>query len=72
MEPHCHICYSTKVEDCVCDRCEQHYCYDCSYTFSPHYQHQGSRCYPCANQSRREKLDKSIIRENKLKTILSP
>lgn len=71
MEPHCHICYSTKVEDCVCDRCEQHYCYDCSYTFSPHYQYEGSLCYHCSDQRRREPLTKEIIRNNKMKFILN-
>lgn len=71
MKKYCYICYSDNTDDdFICDSCNEYYCEDCSYTFSIHYQHQGSRCYSCANQSRRKKLEKSIIRENKLKTIL--
>lgn len=68
---HCHICYSTNVEpEMVCDICDELYCEDCSYTFSLHYQHQGSRCYSCADQGRRKVLTKQMIRENKLKLFL--
>lgn len=71
MKKYCYICYSDNTDgDFICDSCNEYYCEDCSYTFSIHYQHQGSRCYSCANQSRRKKLDKSIIRENKIKLIL--
>ena len=66
---HCRICYTENVDpEWVCDRCEQHYCEDCSYTFSLHYQHQGNRCYQCADQSRREKLPNiDILRDRKIK-----
>jgi hypothetical protein len=64
---HCHHCYTTNVDkDSICDRCDEHYCWDCSYTFSIHYQHEGARCYYCADQARRTKLTKQEIRENKL------
>jgi hypothetical protein len=67
---HCHICYSTSVEeDCVCDTCDEYYCSECSYTFTLHYQHEGARCHWCADQSRRKPLTKEMIRENKLKLI---
>ncbi len=66
---HCHICYSTDVEPdiMVCDICDEIYCEDCSYTFSLHYQHQGARCFSCADQGRLKPLTKEMIRENKLK-----
>ena len=67
LETHCHICYSTNVEDImICDICEKIYCEDCSYTFTLHYQHQGSRCYQCADQNRRIALDK---RDSKINGI---
>lgn len=67
---HCYICYSTSVEeDCVCDRCDEYYCSECSYTFEYYYQHEGTRCHWCADQSRRKPLTKEMIRENKLKLI---
>lgn len=66
-EENCYICHSTNVDsDFICDMCEQLYCEDCSYTFSLHYQHQGSRCYNCADQSRRTPLNKRDIKLNKL------
>lgn len=67
-EPHCYICYSSNVEPdiMVCDMCNEVYCDDCSYTFSLHYQHQGSRCYRCSDQSRRSKLDKRDVAINKV------
>ena len=67
-EPHCYICYSSNVEPdiMVCDTCDQIYCEDCSYTFSLHYQYQGARCYNCADQSRRIKLDKRDVKLNKI------
>jgi hypothetical protein len=54
-------------EALICDICEEYYCYDCSYTFSIHYQHEGMRCYLCADQSRRKILDK---RDSKIDYIL--
>lgn len=67
---YCHLCYSTNVEeDQICDICGEYYCDDCSYTFSLHYQFQGSRCYLCADQRRLKKLTKVEIRQNKLKLI---
>lgn len=68
---HCHICFGITDEDFLCDRCEEYYCEKCSYTFSLHYQHQGARCYHCADQDRRTKLTKEEIRDNKLKLILN-
>lgn len=68
---HCHICYSTNIdEDFVCDRCNQYYCDDCSYTFSIHFQYEGSLCYECSDQRRRKPLTKDMIRDNKLMMIL--
>jgi len=67
---HCYICYSTNVdEDFICDTCDQYYCEDCSYTFTLHYQHEGPRCFLCADQGRRKPLTKDMIRDNKLKMI---
>ena len=72
MKKHCYICYSDNTDDdFICDTCNEYYCEDCSYTFSLHYQHQGTRCYFCADQRRRKELDKSIIRENKIKLFLN-
>ena len=67
-QPHCYICYTTNVEPdiMVCDTCDEVYCEDCSYTFSLHYQHQGARCYQCADQRRRTPLDKRDIVLNKV------
>lgn len=67
-EPHCYICYTKNVEPdiMICDICDEIYCEDCSYTFSLHYQHQGSRCYSCADQSRRTPLNKRDIKLNKV------
>lgn len=69
---HCHICYTENVDpEWICDKCDQHYCEDCSYTFSPHYQHQGSRCYQCADQERKERLKIEDIRDNKMIIFLN-
>lgn len=68
---HCYICYQKTDEDFLCDRCEQYYCEDCSYIFTIHYQHQGSRCYSCADQSRLKPLLESNIRDNKINLILN-
>lgn len=53
----------------ICDRCEEHYCDDCSYTFSLHYQFQGSRCYSCAGQGRKIQT-KNEIRIRKIDIII--
>ena len=67
---HCHICYSPVVEeDMVCDRCEEIYCHDCSYTFLLHYQYEGSLCFWCSDQDRRKPLTKNDIRENKIRLL---
>jgi hypothetical protein len=67
---HCEICYSLDTEDfLICDMCERQYCYDCSYIFTIHYQHQGSRCYICSEQKRRKPLTKEDIRDNKITLI---
>lgn len=67
----CYICYSPDIDDeFICDRCDNHYCDECTYTYTLHYQYQGSRCYLCSGQSRIKKLTTDIIRENKLKSIL--
>jgi len=63
MEKICHICLSDDIfyeenEPLICDRCEEYYCYECSYTYSIHYQHEGMRCYQCAYQNRRKPLNK--------------
>jgi len=69
----CHICYSDKVDqEIFCDKCENYYCEECSYTFSLHYQHQGSRCYLCADQGRRNFISKKEKRDNKLKLYIHP
>lgn len=51
----------------ICDICDEYYCYDCSYTYTIHYQHEGMRCYHCAGQSRRVPLNK---RDYKIDYIL--
>ena len=66
----CYICYKTTEDYMICDRCENHYCEDCSYTFSLHFQYEGGMCYNCSDQNRRKKLTKDIIRDNKLKSLL--
>jgi len=67
---HCHICCSPDVEeDMACDRCEEIYCHDCSYTFSLHYQYEGSLCFWCSDQKRRNPLTKNDIRENKIRLL---
>lgn len=65
---YCYICSTLNVEDfMICDMCNNHYCEECSYTFSLHYQYQGSRCFECADQNRRDPLS---IRERKINMIL--
>lgn len=71
MIDHCHICYTMDVEpEFVCDRCDLHYCDECSYSFNLHYQFEGSRCHLCSDQPRRNRLDKILKRDNKIKLIL--
>lgn len=70
MAKFCHICFTKNIdEDIICDICDNYYCEDCSYTYSPHYQYQGSRCYLCADQNRLKPLNKFTIRNNKLLLI---
>jgi len=69
---YCHICYSLNTdEDFICDTCEQYYCEECSYTFTLHYQHEGPRCYWCADQGRRKPLSKADIIDNKMKILFN-
>jgi hypothetical protein len=69
---HCHICYSLDIdEDFICDRCEEYYCEDCSYTFTIHYQYEGSLCYYCSDQKRRKPLTKELKRHLKIKYLES-
>jgi hypothetical protein len=68
----CHICLSDDIHVdeetlLICDTCDEYYCYDCSYIFTQHYQHEGMRCYHCSNQSRLKPLDK---RDSRLNYIL--
>lgn len=67
---YCYICYEQNIdEDFICDICENYYCEGCSYTFSIHYQHEGARCYLCADQRRRKKLEKEVKIDNRLKLL---
>ena len=67
----CYICYSTNVEeDHICDRCEEHYCYDCSCTYDIHTQYDSNLCYHCACHYRRKSLTRDMIRENKINILL--
>jgi hypothetical protein len=63
---YCYICYRGTESDFLCDRCDRYYCEQCSYTYTLHYQHQGTRCYSCADQNRLNKLNKIEIRDNKI------
>ena len=67
---YCYICNDITEEYLVCDICEQHYCDDCSYTYSLHYQFQGGRCYECSGQSRVKPLEKNKVRDNTIEIIL--
>ncbi len=70
----CYVIFYKDVleEEILCDKCDNYHCEECSYTFSIHYQHQGSRCYLCADQRRRKILTKIEQRDNKLKLYLQP
>lgn len=62
---HCHICYTMNVDDdFICDMCEKHYCEECSYIYTLHYQHQGARCHYCSDQRRLRPLDKEVKGKN--------
>jgi hypothetical protein len=63
---YCYICYNRTEPEFLCDRCDRYYCEQCSYQFTLHYQHQGCRCYSCADQHRLNKLNKTEIRDNKI------
>lgn len=65
----CHICYVPTEEEMLCDKCDQHYCEDCSYTFTIHVQYEGGLCHWCSDQRRRKPITKSEIRQNKLRLI---
>ena len=69
---HCYICYTTYLdEELVCDRCEEHYCWDCSCTYDIHTQCDSNLCYTCADHFRKKSLTKSMIRDNKLLLLLN-
>ena len=67
---HCYICFKETDEEFICDKCDNYYCEDCSYTFTIHYQYEGGLCYWCSDQERKTPLIKSEVRERKLKYIL--
>ena len=67
---HCHICYQFEEEMLICDFCDTMYCLDCSYSYTYHFTYEGSLCYFCSNQNRREPLTYSDIRDNKIKLLL--
>lgn len=69
-ECYCKICYNNTEDFMLCDICNEHYCEECSYTYTLHYQFQGSRCYICSDQRRRSEIKKSEIRKNKIKLYL--
>ena len=60
----CYICFGATEEEIVCDTCGNHYCDNCSYSFTLHYQFQGPRCYKCSEQSRITPLKRDEVLEN--------
>lgn len=65
----CHICLSDDVyydgnEPLICDKCDEYYCHDCSYTFSIHFEYYGMMCYHCSDQRRLKPLNKRDMRIN--------
>lgn len=70
MECYCEICNGLTEPEWLCDTCERHYCEDCSYTYTLYYNFQGSKCYQCADQSRRHPLTPDI-RKNSINIILN-
>lgn len=72
MIKHCHICYTLNVDDeFICDKCENYYCEECSYSYTIHFQYEGGLCYYCSDQKRRKTLSKEDIRNNKLFIIFN-
>ena len=69
-EYNCYICKGMTEDYMVCDRCHEHYCEDCSYTYSLHFQYQGSLCYECSGQDRITPLLKEEVRENVIDIII--
>jgi hypothetical protein len=67
---YCYICFKITDKYLLCDMCDKYYCEDCSYRFSLHYQHQGARCYECADQDRIKPLRKIDIRNNKIESFI--
>jgi hypothetical protein len=67
MTCYCYICYGLTEPEFLCDSCDNYYCEDCTYIFSPHYQFQGARCYKCADQYRITPLIKNEVRDNKIR-----
>ena len=67
----CYICYDRTDPEFICDTCNRLYCEGCTYTYSLHYQHQGSRCFKCSDQSRINVLTKEELRNNKANYIIS-
>lgn len=69
-EVYCYICSKVTHDELICDTCDRHYCEDCSYSYTLHYQYEGCQCYSCADQSRLKPLKKEEVRDNILKIIL--
>lgn len=70
---HCHICYSINVDDdFICDKCDNYYCENCSYTYTIHFQYEGALCYFCSDQERKRKRPlKEDIRNNKIDLLIN-
>ncbi len=70
MSDSCHICYEFEDELFICDKCENFYCYECSYSYTIHYQYEGQLCCFCADQFRRKMLTITELRDRKIKLYL--
>jgi hypothetical protein len=68
---HCYICYEFEDELFICDRCDNWYCYECSYSYTYHNPYEGNLCYLCSDQSRRKALTDNDIRNNKIKMCIN-
>jgi hypothetical protein len=68
---YCYICNTETDDELICDTCDRHYCDDCSYCYTLHYQYEGCQCYQCADQSRVKPITKDEIRDNAIKIILN-
>lgn len=68
---YCYICYGITEPNMICDRCDNLYCDECSYSFTQHYQFHGARCFECSGQSRLNPLFKNIYRKNRIDSILN-